>query len=217
MGKAKPEAKKKRSSKEPATAPPPAGSAPVPIRKVPSLRGKNNLALYAAGAFMNSAPSPSAIPAPPPRWTSPSAALQATAASAPAPAPAALANVESSRLSILGNLLYLTISPELPELAGKLVGMLLELGADEVGEILGSDSLREEAVREALQVLSDAGDERAARALKAPPAKKPMKLTVDIGAANEAQRAAEGGHGSTGLTPALACSGLMRMSPRVCA
>ena len=95
--------------------------------------------------------------------------------------------------------------------------MLLELGADEVGEILGSDSLREEAVREALQVLSDAGDERAARALKAPPAKKPMKLTVDIGAANEAQRAAEGGHGSTGLTPALACSGLMRMSPRVCA
>ena len=60
-----------------------------------------------------------------------------------------------------GNLLYLTLSPRFPDLAGKLVGMLLELGAEEVKEVLANEVKREELVQEALQLLRDAGDARA--------------------------------------------------------
>lgn len=113
-----------------------------------------------------------------------------------------------------GNLLHLTLSPRFPELAGKITGMLLELEPDEISEILGNETLREEAIQSALQILIDAGDERAVRAMAAPPP-PPKKLTVDIGMAQAAQEAAEiGGAQATGLTPAFACSGI-RMSPRV--
>ena len=110
-----------------------------------------------------------------------------------------------------GNLLYLTLSPRFPDLAGKLTGMLLELGADDMKEILGSEGRREAAVQEALEVLREAGDERAVRALKQPAAQPqaPPGLMVDIGAAHAAQAA----DGSTGLTPSV--TGLMRMSPRI--
>jgi hypothetical protein len=114
--------------------------------------------------------------------------------------------------------------PSYGDLTGKLVGMLLECGVDEVANIVASAEVRKEAVREALIVLRDAGDERAARHLKAPPPPaqaQPMlppglgfKLTVDVSAAQEAQAAAEGGANSTGLTPGLQGSMLMRVSPR---
>ena len=118
------------------------------------------------------------------------------------------------------------LQPHFGELSGKLVGMLLELGADDVSEILSSAEVREEAIKEALFVLRDAGDERAGRALNAAPVLKPLQaplppglgiggLTVDIGAAQDAQAAAEGGTGSSGLTPAMQGGMLMRISPRV--
>ena len=96
--------------------------------------------------------------------------------------------------------------------------MLLELGADDMKEILGSETRREAAVQEALEVLREAGDERAVRALAQPaaPPQAPQAsagqapLMVDIGAAQAAQAVADG---TTGLTPSV--TGLMRMSPRV--
>ena len=205
-------------SKKPETS-----AGPVPIKKVPSLRGKNQLPLYAAGSFTTSAPSPSRLPVPPNRWRSPPAG--AAVASEPGP-PAAdqVAHPDETRLSILGNLLFLTLMSSYGDLTGKLVGMLLECGVDEVANIVASAEVRKEAVREALIVLRDAGDERAARHLKAPPPPaqaQPMlppglgfKLTVDVSAAQEAQAAAEGGANSTGLTPGLQGSMLMRVSPR---
>ena len=52
-------------------------------------------------------------------------------------------------------------------LAGKLTGMLLDgLEPDVIsGELLADDGILEEAVTEALKVLSEAGDERAVAAL----------------------------------------------------
>ena len=43
-------------------------SGPVPVRKVPSLRGKHQLGLYAASSFERNAPSPKKLPQPPMRW-----------------------------------------------------------------------------------------------------------------------------------------------------
>lgn len=232
---------------------------PVPIKKVPSLRGKNSVGLYAAGAFTTTAPSPGKLPAPPMRWHSAPATASTATAVEPQPfvAPQVSHPIEA-RLAILGNLLFLTVcfrrkasqnsalapwprnltsrdrvlvvqlQPHFGELAGKLVGMLLELGADDVSEILSSAEVREEAIKEALFVLRDAGDERAGRALNAapvpvliplhaplPPGLGIGGLTVDIGAAQEAQAAAEGGTGSSGLTPAMQGGMLMRISPRI--
>ena len=150
--------------------------------------------------------------------TAPPAPSQAAAAMAPPPP---VLRRESSVVSELqGNLLYSLLSPEYPDLAGKLTGMLLELGPDGMREILGSEERRKAAVHEGLEVLRDAGDERAIAALEqlatggrtAATRAPPGPLSVDIGAAHAAQAAFDG-PGSSGLTPAL--SGLMRMSPRV--
>ena len=131
----------------------------------------------------------------------------------PPPLPV-LRRQESVVQELQGNLLYLTLSPQYPDLAGKITGMLLELGADEVKDILGSALKRDQAVQEALGVLREAGDERALAMGKVRPplpAVPPgLGLSVDIGAAHDAMAAAEV---ATGLTPGL--GGLMRMSPRI--
>ena len=62
--------KKKGKAKKPVN-PDSAGGGvqgPVPVRKVPSFRGKNQLGLYAAGG-MARAPSPGRLPPPPISWT----------------------------------------------------------------------------------------------------------------------------------------------------
>jgi len=126
---------------------PVASSGPVPLKKVPSLRGSHTLDLHAGGSFTK-APSPRALPRPPARWTS-NPELQKSAVGAPppmapppptvavggaeaAPPPLALQNSESVVKQLQGNLLYALIQPELPELAGKITGMLLELSTEEV-------------------------------------------------------------------------------------
>ena len=125
---------------------PVAGSGPVPLKKVPSLRGSHTLGLHAGGSFTK-APSPRALPRPPARWTS-NPELQKSSESArppmapppvapppavdAAPPPLALQNSESVVKQLQGNLLYALIQPEQPELAGKITGMLLELSTDEV-------------------------------------------------------------------------------------
>ena len=193
-------------------------SGPVPVRKVPSWRGNNQLALYAAGAF-NKAPSPGVLPQPPSAWMRASKRDSGASLMPPPPvlqAPPMLRRESSVQAELQGNLLYLTLSPQYPELAGKITGMLLELGPDEVKVILGDEARRAAAVREALEVLREAGDERALRAAAPPSAAAAPRapggaLSVDIGAAQAAQ-AAEAGI-SSGLTPSVA--GLMRMSPRV--
>ncbi len=90
--------------------------------------------------------------------------------------------------------------------------MLLELEPSEIAALMADDSLREEAVQEALRVLRDAGDERALRLNEAPVSKRPSSLSIDVAAAHEAQHAASAAE-ATGLTPALAS--IVRMSPRV--
>lgn len=213
---------KKPQNPEKASAAVPAG--PVPIRKVPSLRGKNKLELYAAGG-MARAPSPGLLPPPPAKWTK--AAMAAATSSepmAPPPppeqltAPPVLQRESSVVAELQGNLLYLTLSPLYPELAGKIVGMLLELGPEDMTEILGNAARREAAVKEALEVLRAAGDERAL-ALAAPSIGAAATsrgsvggLCVDIGAAQAAQAASDV---SSGLTPSLTGLSMMRMSPRV--
>ena len=214
--KSKPE-KKSKQKKPDVTAP-----GPVPIRKIPSMNRKHEIGLYAAGSFQR-APSPKKLPPPPMRWLkqpapppppmrrqSSEAAAEATTLLMPPPP---MRRQSSVQLELQGNLLYLTLAPVYPELAGKLTGMLLELGNAEVAQILGDQKCREDKVAEALAVLRDAGDERALNLAAAVPAAPVFgaPLSVDIGAAMAAKEAAEGA--SSGLTPAL--HGLMRMSPRV--
>ena len=119
----------------------PTNTGPVPLKKVPSLRGSHTLSLHAGGAFTK-APSPRALPRPPMRWTTPggsalvSAAQAATAMPAPqtvlSPPSLALQNSDSVVKQLQGNLLYALIAPEQPALAGKITGMLLELSVEEV-------------------------------------------------------------------------------------
>ena len=191
---------------------------PVPVRKVPSWRGKHQIGLYAAGSFQNTAPSPKNLPAPPARWTRmgssdavPSSSEQVLM---PPPPPVPLRRESSVVAELQGNLLYLTLAPQYPELAGRIVGMLLEgCTPEQLKDILGKEEIRAEAVAEALKVLREAGDEHAlALAAQRAPGLSvaPPPLTVDVGAAHAAQAAADV---ATGLTPSL--SGLMRMSPRV--
>lgn len=201
--------------------------APVIIKRVPSLRGKNTLALHAAGSFMR-APSPGKLPMPPPRWAQQREVVRPPATSYP-PASTTSAIVPTAELQnnahtvaqLHGNLLMLALAPRFPaerygDLAGKIVGMLLEgLEPQEVGALVCNESDRNEYVREALEVLRDADDERASRAIadesRRPTATAPLQ--VDVGAAQLAARTDD--LRTTGLTPALAASGLMRMSPRV--
>lgn len=196
-----------------------AALAPVIIKRVPSLRGKHTLALHAAGSFMR-APSPRALPMPPPRWAQ---QRKKDVVNAQRETPdSELQNSTHTIAQLHGNLLMLTLAPRFPadrygDLAGKITGMLLEgLEAHEVGTLLGDESARNEYIREALEVLRDADDERASRAIEDEsrrPAAPRAGLEVDVGAAQLAARTDDAN--TTGLTPALAASGLMRMSPRV--
>jgi hypothetical protein len=175
-------------------------------------RGGHQLGLHAAGAFLR-APSPGRLPKPPPQWLV-RMASGSSASSASHLGPPGLRRSASVQRELQGNMLHLILSQRFPDLAGKLTGMLLELGADEVAEVLADAKLREEALQEALRLLREAGDERALQldqqdvAIRPPPG----RLTVDVSVAQAARAAAENGGGTTGLTPD--CS-LMRMSPRV--
>ena len=87
------EKKKKRSAKGGASVGPSQGSStggvsgPVPVRKIPSLRGKHQVGLYAAGSFQN-APSPRRLPQPPSKWMRDAArASSSDAAMMPPPQP----------------------------------------------------------------------------------------------------------------------------------
>ena len=197
---------------------------PQPVTKITSLRGKHELGLHAAGAFQTSAPSPSLLPAPPSRWKQQSQQQsqqqEAGPASSSAPAPPAPARSASALKDLQGNLLYACISPAYPELAGKLVGMLLELEADEVAVLLADSTRRDASVREALDVLVEAGDPRALAAARAAPEGAPPQrraLTVEVAPPVRppvVRRGSSASSQSTGLTPSLPEGLSLRMSPR---
>lgn len=132
-------------------------AAPMPVQKIPSLRGKHYIGLHAGGG-MAKAPSPRLLPRPPTRWTT----------AVPQPVPlvrreSSLRNEEQVQKQLQGNMLYTLISPEQPALAGKITGMLLDAYEPrELGALIASESERREAIREALAVLSEAGDPRVA-------------------------------------------------------
>ena len=153
----------------------PPGPADVPamlsVKKIPSMRGGNSLPLHAA-SYQRAAPSPSALPAPPMRWTAGPAGgplptlARSTQPSEDAPAQQ-LQRSDFVVRQLQGNLLHTLIAPSLPELAGKVTGMLLEgLNVDEVGAVLSDARVREERVAEALAVLRAAGDVRARAPLR---------------------------------------------------
>ena len=122
----------------------PPGPADVPamlsVKKIPSMRGGNSLPLHAA-SYQRAAPSPSALPAPPMRWTAGPAGgplptlARSTQPSEDAPAQQ-LQRSDFVVRQLQGNLLHTLIAPTLPELAGKVTGMLLE------GEVAESPRLR---------------------------------------------------------------------------
>jgi len=101
-----------------------------------------------------------------------------------------------------GNLLYTLIAPEYPQLAGKITGMLLELSAQEVADILGDSAARRRLIDEALEVLREAGDPRVDHTKATSPEKGPTGLTIDIDAPAALERSFE-------------CTSSMRISPRV--
>ena len=123
----------------------PPGPADVPamlsVKKIPSMRGGNSLPLHAA-SYQRAAPSPSALPAPPMRWTAGPAGgpLPTLARSAQPSEDAPAQQLQRSDFvvrQLQGNLLHTLIAPALPELAGKVTGMLLEgLTVEEVGAVL---------------------------------------------------------------------------------
>uniref|UniRef100_A0A7S3B0P6 PABC domain-containing protein n=1 Tax=Haptolina ericina TaxID=156174 RepID=A0A7S3B0P6_9EUKA len=171
---------------------------PVPVKKVPSLRGGHNLPLHAG---FTKAPSPRSLPRPPLRWTASAAAKAATSAPPPetATVPAVvLQNSGSVLRQLQGNLLHTLLAPHHPLLAGKITGMLLELPPDEVATLLSDERARAESVAEAMQVLREAGDPRALGHV--PSAAQPLQLSVEVGTAMDWT--------GTGAEP-------MRMSPRV--
>jgi len=61
----------------------------------------------------------------------------------------------------LGNVLLTKLAPRFPNLAGKITGMLLDLGPPERRRLMSDGAFREAMVQEALCVLATAGDERA--------------------------------------------------------
>lgn len=61
-----------------------------------------------------------------------------------------------------GNLLFSLLEPRWPQLAGKITGMLLELDPDERDELFRLPDVRERRIEEAIGVLREAGDARAA-------------------------------------------------------
>ena len=211
---------------------------PVPIKKVPSLRGTREPTLHAAGAFLR-APSPSKLPLPgkllrPPSGAASEVRALVRMASREQPSSSASSSIvpiqrTASGLQreqkvvreLHGNMLYLTMADRYPELAGKLTGMLLEgLDASELADVIASEATREATIAEALQVLREAGDERAVYVapLPAEPTRvgPPAPLTVDVALAQAAKEEVEDGKGRSGLTPAFATS-MLRMSPRVSA
>ena len=180
---------------------------PVPIKRVPSLRGSHTLSLHAGGGFTK-APSPRALPRPPMRWTAPllqeaAAGVAGTPSATPppqtvlSPPSLALQNSDSVVKQLQGNLLYALIAPVQPELAGKITGMLLELSVEEIAQLLADSAARQKLVDEALEVLQEAGDPRVA-------APAPAGLSVDVAAASW-----------TAGTGPMSCTTTVRVSPRV--
>lgn len=100
---------------------------PVPIKKVPSLRGRHQLGLHAAGGFLTKAPSPNKLPPPPPHWREAQAFPRCAFRHARSDgletslvaAPPALQRSASVVRELQGNLLHLTLTGRFPELAGK--------------------------------------------------------------------------------------------------
>ena len=76
-----------------------------------------------------------------------------------------------------GNLLFCLVEPVYPELAGKITGMLLELSEEEVAELIASESKRAAAMQDAIEVLREAGDERAMTLVKSD---AQQTLVVDV-------------------------------------
>mmetsp|Transcript_16811 Transcript_16811/g.35462 ORF Transcript_16811/g.35462 Transcript_16811/m.35462 type:complete len:213 (+) Transcript_16811:149-787(+) len=175
---------------------------PPPPKKLPSLRGTHVLPLHAAGAFTK-APSPRSLPRPPTRWTSSSTGTDVPGVHVRhASPPIALQNSDMVVKQLQGNLLYTLIAPEYPQLAGKITGMLLELSAQEVADILGDSAARRRLIDEALEVLREAGDPRVDHTKATSPEKGPTGLTIDIDATAALERSFE-------------CTSSMRISPRV--
>ena len=94
-GAQKTEKKKRQGAKGGAGVVPSAGSStggvsgPVPVRKIPSLRGKHQVGLYAAGSFQN-APSPKRLPQPPAKWMRDAARASSSGAAMMPPPPPVL-------------------------------------------------------------------------------------------------------------------------------
>jgi len=173
----------------------------------------NPLGLHGAAAFQRAAPSPGQLPPPPPRWVKSSSLLASSAPrssdintdvdnsrdgdelgqQADSGNSSADATQSETALGYLqGTLLHAKISPLLPELAGKITGMILELDADEIAESLGDTRKLQSLVDEALAVLKQSGDPRALciacgpallsppRSPPAAPARTPAKLPAEV-------------------------------------
>jgi len=192
---------------------------PVPLKKVPSLRGTHSLPLHAGAGFMK-APSPRALPRPPLRWTSSKLGLgaaalpmpapppapavvaeQSLAPAAPAGAPVQLQNFEASVKDLQGNWLFNAIQPQYPALAGKIVGMILDsCSTEEINPLLKDRVAREAMIEEALEVLREAGDPRVA-SINSGAVTQPLSINVQAAWA----------------LPGLDGPSAMRISPRVSA
>ena len=79
-------------------------------------------------------------------------------------------------------MLYCLIEPRLlsvgSDLAGKVTGMLLELSESEIAELISSEKARLSAVKDAIEVLQEAGDERAMTLVT----KQPLRVDVQCAA-----------------------------------
>ncbi|RXW20895.1 hypothetical protein EST38_g4960 [Candolleomyces aberdarensis] len=98
-------------------------------------------------------PPQQAKPAPAPARAAPAAAPQADLPIVTSTQLAAASPVEQKQL--LGEVLYLRISPQQPELAGKITGMLLEMDNSELLHLLDSADALNSKINEALIVLQE--------------------------------------------------------------
>jgi len=108
---------------------------------------------YAGGAYCRS-PAPSSVPLP----------SNLMKASSPPPSPV-LSNADTdvapspqrneSTEYLIGSILFSMVTSECGDMAGKVVGMLLELSDDEIAILLKDAEKRNEVVRDALGLLSE--------------------------------------------------------------
>ncbi|KAG2157179.1 polyadenylate binding protein [Suillus clintonianus] len=128
---------------------PPQGGAPPPRPlagpPVPGARNQQQYKLNPQTRNAVTAPGPAAPP--------PASAAQSDAAAIQS---AALANASPmEQKQMLGEVIYMNILPEQPELAGKITGMLLEMDNAELFHLLDSPDAMAAKVNEALAVLHD--------------------------------------------------------------